>query len=1701
MVTFSSTRLVWKYAFRAKVMDANLEGWDGLRHGGLLLDARRQVEIAALVKSVPLSGRLENELRKHVAIVVSGDKTATEGWVPFVLGEVCGFNGCGSWQRQVPTEIGRRTPLGETAKPQYLWTAPSGGEMAVFIDYRRTQGRGVDRRMASRALYWLRATGRHLAVLTNGRYWRLVFAGLDFDAFCEWDADLWFEGDSMSPQGMLLRRLLHPQVWTPKTEGEVAPLLKAILDSRRGQADLSIVMGEKIRQAVELLIREHTEALRRHCPDVEHSIIYRAAVRVIMRLVVILFAESRDLLPRDVQLYRDCYSVNGLAESLRRAAYTSKSKITNTFGAWPRILALFRLIYDGSHHSDLPLFAYGGDLFAMHEILSARDTEFSRALSVFECGCFDNQYEIMSDRSVHTILDHITRTEIKLKQEGGHVKVSVPVDFSDLSSDYIGILYEGLLDFELQVAPNDSPVVFLGVKSEPALPLSTLEEMDDASIRKLLRDQQSSQGDDLPKEDGDEQEVGEDECIDVGKQSDHDLDNTEDGEIAGITKRAQRWAQRAIRVSKLLRRGQLGEEEERRKVHKIVRRVVRPGDYYLVRWGGTRKGSGTFYTPLDIVAPTVTRVLEPLIRHSASQDSDGYVAPEKILSTKVVDPACGSGAFLIAATRYLTNALYVSVHEHRRVRQENNCSVVRALGIATDDETSGERLTDEVIPCPPDDPNYEARLKGILRRHVVEKCIHGVDIDPIAVGLCKMALWVETMDRQMRFSHLDHKIKCGNSLVGARFDEFQHYPIMAWVNRETGDEKHDNGVHYRKGVMKCRIKEHVRNVLKPRLVGSIDNPLLLSDKEIEKVHAKHDEILRGLYEIHEMPVQKTFEQATAYRRKIVSSDAYKSLKDQLDIWCACWFWPIDKIHCAPLPDNFLRPSDDTLSVSRKLAAKVKFFHWELEFPDVLSGPDAGFDAVVGNPPWNALMPKADEFFSRIDPQYRLYDRQTALARQHAYFSDASMEREWLNYIGEFRSAKNFMSHSYSAFGDPVIAKGSTHKFSVRGRGKTEKFHAVWRTLRARSRGYMSEHNIPFQHQGKSGSDLYKLFLEKFYYLLARQGRLGCVAPAGIHSDSGADGLRKLFMRDGCFEWIFGIINSEKIFPSIHGGKKADIIIVQKGTSGHNTKTAFERSRLDDWKNAETHAVPYPLTMVRKFSPASHAFFEVHSEKDLKVLQQIYDNCVLFGDEASGWGVAHDCEFHTTGDSARRFRNENSVAGGFRADEYSRWLKGKWRSVDELPMDLALSHLPAGSVAPQCRPLPLARRAGIIFSRETDVWIHEDDISEIALPVYEGRMISQFDFSAKCWVSGAGRSTRWDNISWTQKHIHPQYLMRRADYFKALQRKRSAFDLSATVKVGMMSVGNSTNARSMAAAPIVACPCLHSVPVLTSTSLLLNAPLMILLNSFAYDYILRSRLGGYNLSLFILDELPLPPVSLLPVASLWRLVLALAMPDSRFAHVWLKLSDRKTAWKNQWAITSYERTRLTATCNAVAFALFGYNYEFACHVMRGCDLPINRLCSRLEKIMLPSGFWRVDKDKLPELRETVLALVAFQDLLNVVDNCGGNRSKGIEQFLAQNDGMGWILPESLRLSDYGLGHDDRAREYQVVASKFGPRFCDWQLSQDVEDSWKECNLHARNFLGEDTFVRFMAADDGCSGGASSEGGMSPESTEEDNGTLI
>ncbi len=938
-----------------------------------------------------------------------------------------------------------------------------------------------------------------------------------------------------------------------------------------------------------------------------------------------------------------------------------------------------------------------------------------------------------------------------------------------------------------------------------------------------------------------------------------------------------------------------------------------------------------------------------------------------------------------------------------------------------------ENLKLQRLPCAPEEGEFEQRTKAVLRRYVVERCIYGVDLDPLAVELCRLALWIETMDRTLPFSFLDHKIKCGNSLIGAWFDQFQHYPVMAWKNRDGGDKNHANGVYFEKEVRTKAIKAFVKDTLTPDLKHFLQGKTLFNTEDLlEYAKTVHDEALTIVSRLHELPVQDSAERARIYREELLGSEAYNSLKAAMDLWCACWFWPAEELNCAPVPTTFHEPSEQTSYAAKTLAIGKRFFHWELEFPDVFRTKDSGFDAMLGNPPWDVAKPNSKEFFSNIDPLYRSYGKQEALRYQTEYFNVEEIEENWLDYKADFRARSNFINYAAFAYGDPVHCHTSQDKFPI-ARGKdNDKLHERWRHGRV-SKGGFSDVQHPFRHQGSADINLYKLFLEQSHALLQNHGRLGFILPSGVYSDQGTRGLRSLFLNHCVWEWLFGFENRERIFD-IDSRFKFNPIVLQKCGRTQAIRAAFMRRKLEEWEVAEEFVEPYTREQVERLSPTLLCLVEVTSLNQLRLMESIYQRMPQFSEQLTdGWRIDYGREFHMT-DDAKSFPPLS-----------------KWQA---LGYELG----PFGAH-----------------------WSNKE--GDRAVPLYEGRMIQAFDYSAQRWISGKGRQAVWADVPMTEKAIGPQYLM--AEEFAVASPKGKKGP-----KLGIVKVSSATNSRSLKCALIPKYPCGESVYTLQVSPNQIWRLLFLesVFCSYVFDFLLRARFGGVNISAYLLGECAIPSIPVLdPVVrnSLVAIAARLSFVAPVFSPLALSLaaelhgSIAVAPLSSSVALTNAERLRLRSMADAIVGIVYELTPDDFATVLSECDLPTSALTTQAVSSNLdPKAFWRVDKDVDPELRHTILTLVAFHDLEEKIRACGGDHENGIKAFINQNDGEGWMLPETLRLADYGLGHDDRSREHQPVASRLGARFYDWQLAQSAEESWRECHLHARNLLGESGYRQLL-----------------------------
>jgi len=1260
------------------------------------------------------------------------------------------------------------------------------------------------------------------------------------------------------------------------------------------------LLGTRARQAVETLVRsvplESTDLA-----GIDNQLLYAAAVRIMMRLVVILFAESRRLLPVFSDVYSESYSVFGLHAALSDLQNRDKGLLSGRSFAWARVLALFRLVYSGSSHPAMPVRAYGGELFEPG-LPEAREPA-ARAVTLFE-----RPGRGPDDHAVARILDLLCRHP---GRRNGRTAGQGIVDFSSLSTEYIGTLYESLLDYRLKRGPADEPVLFLNMPSRPALPASRLKEV-------------------------------------VGRRD------------RGVTEVDVKMVPSGTDAT-----GARPKPEAHPGTAELVAEVVPPGQWYLVRGGGTRKSSGIFYTPARLARATVRKTLEPL----CYRPDNIPMMPEEILRLRVCDPAMGSGAFLVAALNFLTAALLEALHHYGRLKP------VAKEGTAVELCTG----TEFVLPHSPGDPRFDSLLAAHVKRHVVENTLYGVDLDPLTVELARISLWLETMDHRLPFTFLDHKLKTGNSLTGAWFKDLEVYPVQAW-KREGGDVQHKGGVHFGQGEWSRDIRAGELGAVSQLtgLVAEARSPLLPLPGLVRRLRSVRTELARLMTEIHELPVQLPDKKRERYTRDYVGSKRMRKAKSALDRWCALWFWPHEELERAPLPVEYYGQDSGSDGVVEQIARRHRFFHWELAFPDVFVGRNPGFDAIVGNPPWDVRKPSSVEYFVNEDPLFGTYTGEEAeQARRCLFRRNPDIEAGWLEYCGRFKALSNWF----------VNCSRPAGRFDRQLRTATRRRQARGKSASSGRSGFIR----PFSHQGSADINSYKLFVEQAWFLCRTGGRLGLLLPSGIYGDRGARDLRKLLLDECRWEWLFGFENRRKLFP-IDGRFKFAAVVAEKGGRTDAVRAGFMHRSAADWEVAEETTFSYPTRLLRKLSPAGLAFLEVTSGRQLEILKQLYA-------------------------SADRQAETGNTAGGL----FDSWNARYVREFD------------AGNRQGLFSPADRWENAGYRFDG-IGYWCNRSSGDlQIALPVYQGAMLNQFDFAAGAWSSGPKGKAGWRPNSPEERRIGPRYLMDSQDYGASPRVVRGC-------KIAVRRITNATNTRTCIAALVPDMPCTDKAAVLAMDDPKRALGLLCLLNSFCVDYAARSICSGTNLDKHHLCRLPFPApdagglMDYLPL-----LALRLNCGHPLFAPLWLEMAGRHKElllrpWKSWWASTPGERLRLRAVADACVAELYRLSAgDFAC-ILDDCGHPAAKLADHtFTGRIAPRGFWRVDKTSDPELRHTVLAMEAFVCL----------KEMGPEDFMRSD----WQLPE----------HVEMGGKTYPVRERLGPQMYDWQTG--TECGWDECRQYA------------------------------------------
>lgn len=295
--------------------------------------------------------------------------------------------------------------------------------------------------------------------------------------------------------------------------------------------------------------------------------------------------------------------------------------------------------------------------------------------------------------------------------------------------------------------------------------------------------------------------------------------------------------------------------------------------------GEQRRRAGSYYTPRALAREVVARALAPLLARAR--------APDDLLALRVCDPAMGSGAFLVEACRQLADAL-----------------------------TDAWRRAGAAPAGPPGDDELTR-----ARRLVAARCLHGVDLDPLAVDLARASLWLLAAAPEPPAAYLARRLRCGDSLLGAAFNDLDTYPAAAW-RREAADP-----------ALRARLRALRRRC------------------DVEAAAS-----------------------ASAPAPAPAPAPGADELRRALDAWIALWFWPAadDLLAAAPTPASlnaYVRaaaadpaavadPLDPRVHVALRIAGERRFLHWQIAFPEAFDRPDPGFDALLGNPPWVAYVGRA-----------------------------------------------------------------------------------------------------------------------------------------------------------------------------------------------------------------------------------------------------------------------------------------------------------------------------------------------------------------------------------------------------------------------------------------------------------------------------------------------------------------------------------------------------------------------------------------------------------------------------------------------------------------------------------------------------------------------------------------------------------------------
>lgn len=756
----------------------------------------------------------------------------------------------------------------ETIAPTYAVISPDATDeeksqhspAAYQLLIQQTSAEDLDKATEENARGWhvspskrferlLRETGVPIGLLCNGTHFRLIYAPAG-----ESPGSITFPVAAMaeiSGRPILggFKMLLDDFRLFRAVEKETLPAL--LKKSRDFQANVSTDLAAQVLDGLYELLRGLQSANFKTDGNLlattlasRPDAIYEAQLNTLMRLVFLLFAEDRGLMP-DSSLYQQNYSVHALYEQLREDHERYPDTMDQRFGAWSRLLSVFRLVFDGSRHKDMSMPARMGYLFdpTRFPFLEGRDDQGNLS---------EQGLPRIPDATVHFVLGKL----LYLKGE--------KLSYRTLDVEQIGSVYETMMGFRLQVA--DGPTIAMKPKKKTGAPtninLQTLLATEPKNRNKWFTEQTDRK---LPT-----------------KPAKAIKEATSEVEVLAALENliAQNATPQKVQAGALL----LQPSDERRK-------------------------SGSHYTPRKLTEPIVRKALEPILANLSTETTGEATnslstlnsplsieqgpMPSEILDLKICDPAVGSGAFLVEACRQLGDVLIAAWDEH------------------------GGKPT---IPSDEDEVLHARRL-------IAQRCLYGVDRNPMAADLCKLSLWLATLAKDHPFTFLDHSVRSGDSLVGLSKKQILHFH---WDLQDKsakqltfGQDKFEKrlklALNYRMEILKSG------DTMLPTMKA---DQLRRADDALDLIRRTGDLCISSFFGADKKNARLTLR--NSHLDLLTTSETETDFEAQMTSVTEI------KKHVATLKSGDF---------------SITPFHWEIEFPEVFEHKNSGFDCFVGNPPF------------------------------------------------------------------------------------------------------------------------------------------------------------------------------------------------------------------------------------------------------------------------------------------------------------------------------------------------------------------------------------------------------------------------------------------------------------------------------------------------------------------------------------------------------------------------------------------------------------------------------------------------------------------------------------------------------------------------------------------------------------------------------